>query len=109
MSDTQRRKNLLAAHSVALHVQVLAPVPPSMVSVICHTFSPDAPEVDVNFHMDLDGVQQLAEVLGVEATTRPHTAKAGSDLYTMAKAAIAGIPVKIWTLTDAPETGGEDA
>jgi hypothetical protein len=105
MSAPQRRKSLLAAHSVALHVQVVAPVPPSSVMVTCHTFKPDEPSVDVNFHQDPDGVQRLAEVLGVEATTRPHS-KTSPQLYTAATAEVAGIPVKVWTLTDAPKTGG---
>jgi hypothetical protein len=102
MSDMQRRESLLAAHSVALHVQVLAPIPPSKVTVECHTFSPDEPSVNVHFHMDRDGVEQLAEALGVEATTRPHS-KTDPQLYTVATAEVAGIPVKIWTLVDAPE------
>ncbi|MET9142393.1 hypothetical protein [Streptomyces sp. NPDC004042] len=104
MSDTQRRKSLLAAHSVALHVQVVSPVPPSSVMVTCHTFSPDEPSVDVNFHMDRNGVQQLARALGVEATTQPHS-KTDPQMYTVATAEVAGIPVKIWTLEDVPETG----
>lgn len=102
MSDTQRRKSLLAAHSVALHVQVVAPVPPTSVMVTCHTFKPGEPSVDVNFHQDPDGVRRLAEALGVEATTRPHS-KTSPQLYTVATAEIAGIPVEIWTLVDAPE------
>lgn len=106
MSFSQRRKSLLAAHSVALHVQLLAPVPPTTVAVTCHSFSPDKPSVDVNFHMDTDGVRQLAEALSVETETRPHS-KTDPQLYTVAKAVVADIPVKIWTLMDAPETGGE--
>ncbi|MGQ5576035.1 hypothetical protein [Streptomyces sp. ECR3.8] len=99
MSDSQRRKSLMAAHSVALHVQVVAPVPPTSVMVTCHTFKPDEPSVDVNFHQDPDGVQRLAEALGVEATTRRHT-KTSPQLYTAATAEVAGIAVEIWTLTD---------
>ncbi|MEU3507607.1 hypothetical protein ABZ733_06725 [Streptomyces longwoodensis] len=102
MSDSLRRKNLLAAHSAALHLQVVSPVPPSSVTVTCHTFSPSEPSVDVNFHMDRDGVERLAEALGVEATTRPHS-KTDPQLYTVATAEVAGIPVRIWTLVDAPE------
>ncbi|PNG19732.1 hypothetical protein [Streptomyces cahuitamycinicus] len=102
MSDTQRRQSLLAAHSAALYVQVVSPVPPSTVTVACHTFAPGEPSVDVNFHMDRDGVQQLAEALGVETTTRPHS-KTDPQMYTVATAVVAGIPVKIWTLEDAPE------
>ena len=108
MSVSQRRKRRLAAHSVALHVQLLAPVPPSTVAVSCRSFSPDQPNVNVNFHRDPDGVRQLAEALGVEVTSGPHT-KTDPDIYTVATAVVADIPVKIWTLTDAPETGGEDA
>ncbi|QCX81119.1 hypothetical protein C9F11_37680 [Streptomyces sp. YIM 121038] len=99
MSDSQRRKSLLAAHSVALHVQVVAPVPPSSVTIMCHAFSPTEPSVDINFHVDRDGVQQLAEVLGVGTTTRQHSTT-DPQLYTVATAEIAGIPVKIWTLMD---------
>jgi hypothetical protein len=105
MSDSQRRKSLLAAHSVALHVHIMSPVPPTSVMVTCHTFKPDEPSVDVNFHEDPDGVQQLAAVLGVEATTRPHS-PTNSQLYTVATAEVAGIPVEIWTLTTAPEVSG---
>lgn len=105
MSDMKRRKSLLAAHSVALHVQVVAPVPPSSVTVTCQAFSPEQPNVDVNFHRDRNGVQQLAEALGVVATTRPHS-KTDPQLYTEAIAEVAGIPVSVWTLEDAPEMDG---
>ncbi|MGI3198467.1 hypothetical protein ACRJ4B_15925 [Streptomyces sp. GTA36] len=105
MSDMQRRTSLLAAHSVALHVQVVAPVPPTSVMVTCQAFSPERPNVDVNFHRNRDGVQQLAEALGVEATTRPYS-KTDPQMYTAATAVVAGIPVTIWTLEDAAETGG---
>lgn len=102
MSDAQRRRSLLAAHSVALHVQVVAPVPPTSVMVTCHTLSPDKPSVDVNFHKNPDGVEQLAAALGVEATTQPHSAT-NPQMYTVATAEVAGIEVQIWTLMDAPE------
>lgn len=102
MSDSQRRQSLLAAHSVALHVQVVSPVPPSTVTVACLAFAPDEPSVDVNFYMDRVGVERLAEVLGVEAATRPHS-ETDPQLYTVATAEVAGVPVKIWTLMDAPE------
>lgn len=105
MSDSQRRKSLLAAHSVALHVQALSPVPPTTVTVTCYSFSPTESSVDVNFHMDLDGVLRLAEALGVETTTRPHS-ESDPQVYTVANAVVEGIPVKIWTLLDAPESGG---
>jgi len=104
MSDSQRRKSMLAAHSVALHVQVVAPIPPSTVSVECQAFSPTKPSVDVNFYRNADGVHQLAKALGVEATTGPHS-ETDPQLYTVAKAVVADVPVKIWTL-DAPEAGG---
>ncbi|MEU8717519.1 hypothetical protein [Streptomyces sp. NPDC048663] len=105
MSNSQRRRSLLAAHSVALHVTVLSPVPPTTVMVTCHAFSPGKPSVDVNFYMDRGGVEQLAAALGVEPTTRPHS-KTDPQMYTVADAVVASVPVKIWTLLDAPETGG---
>ncbi|MFE3169287.1 hypothetical protein [Streptomyces sp. NPDC059224] len=106
MSDVQRKKSLMAAHSVALHVQVVSPVPPTTVTVTCYSFSPRKSHVDVSFHMDLDGVEQLAKVLGVETTTRPHS-ETDPQMYTVANAVVAGIPVKIWTLLDAPKEDGE--
>lgn len=102
MSESQRRKSLLAAHSVALHVQHLAPIPPNTIGVTCHSFSPDQPSVDVNFYRDPDGVRQLAEALGVDVKSGPHS-KNDPQIYTVATAEVAGIPLTIWTLTEAPE------
>ncbi|MFD5031658.1 hypothetical protein ACFWM0_14770 [Streptomyces sp. NPDC058405] len=102
--DTQRR-SLLAAHSVALYVQQVAPIPPSTVSVQCQSFAPDEPSVDVNFFRSPEGVRLLAGALGVEVTEGPHSATS-PRLYTEAVADVSGIPVTIWSLTDAPETGG---
>ncbi|MCL7377421.1 hypothetical protein [Streptomyces sp. 35G-GA-8] len=102
--DTQRR-SLLAAHSVALYVQQVGPIPPSTVSVQCHDFAPDSPSVDVNFFKNPEGVRLLAAALGAKVTEGPHSATS-SRLYTEALADVSGIPVTIWSLADAPETGG---
>lgn len=101
----RRQKSLLAAHSVALYIQQVAPVPPTTISVTCRAFAPDAPSLDVAFYCDPEGVKGLAAALGAEVTERPHTAT-NPALYTSARAEVCGISVKIWTLGDAPETGG---
>jgi hypothetical protein len=105
MNEPQRRKSLLSAHSVALHVQMLSPVPPTTITVNCYAFSPESANVDVNFHMDRDGVEQLAAALGVETTTRTHS-ETDPQIYTVATAVVSDVPVRIWTLLDAPKSVG---
>ncbi|MFI7315200.1 hypothetical protein [Streptomyces hygroscopicus] len=96
--ETQRRGHM-AALAVAEQIVILSPLVPTDVKVTCAAFDNGQPSVNVYFHDSAEGVEQLAEVLGATAGTRPFQ-KDDPRPYTEAQLMVSGVPVKAWALLD---------
>ncbi|NUH35320.1 hypothetical protein HUF15_00800 [Streptomyces samsunensis] len=84
---------------MAEQIVTLSPIVPNDVTVTCHPFAPDAPSVDVYFHHSREGVETLAEALGVTADTRPHREE-NPRLFVSASVVVSSVPVRVWSLLD---------
>lgn len=95
-AEAQRRGHM-AALSVAQQIITISPIVPNHVKATCEDFAADEPSVDVYFHRCPSAVEQLAEVLGAEVTTKP-SSEEDPQPFTSMVAVMAGVPVQAWTL-----------
>ncbi|MFC5144230.1 hypothetical protein [Streptomyces aureoversilis] len=86
-----------AALAVAEHLLNISPVPPREVTTTYSGHALDTPRVDLHFFGSSDGVEALAEVLGVPAESGPHAINADST-YTSMTTMLAGVTVRAWSL-----------
>ncbi|MFE4671039.1 hypothetical protein [Streptomyces sp. NPDC056723] len=106
--NDQQRQSLIAAHSAALRLLTLAPIPPTEISVRCPAHAPEEPSLDVHFYRNPEGVRLLAATLDAAVSAGPHSATRPA-LYTSAATDVSRIPVLIWTLETEPEGGADPA
>ncbi|MCF3101491.1 hypothetical protein IPZ58_07845 [Streptomyces roseoverticillatus] len=97
-TDAQRRGHM-AALSVAEQIVSISPVAPTHVRATCRDYAADKPSVDVYFHRSAGGVEELAEVLGADVTTRPNGDEDPRPFTSMVTV-MAGVSVQAWTLGD---------
>lgn len=95
---TVRLASYTAALAVVERLLAASPTLPDTVWIDCHEWAPDVVRVELNFHLSPDGVREFAEMVGSEATTRPHTNAPDSPEYTEASGVLDGIPWHAWTL-----------
>ncbi|MGW1840588.1 hypothetical protein [Streptomyces sp. NPDC002067] len=103
-ADTQRR-GYLAAFETASLVLGLSPIVPAHLRSECPSYAPHERVVDVYFHRSADGVQQLANALGVEVSRSPFE-EDSSRQYVEMSAEVQGVAVHAWTLLPADAVGG---
>ncbi|MEU4205624.1 hypothetical protein AB0F64_37630 [Streptomyces sp. NPDC026294] len=99
-AEVQRRGHM-AALAVTERVIGLSPIVPTTVTVECAPYAPEEPGVEAHFHRSAEGVEALAQALGVTAKTTPF----GPDdrrPYVEMHSVVAGVPVRAWTLLDIP-------
>ncbi|MFJ5675007.1 hypothetical protein [Streptomyces sp. NPDC093097] len=96
-NDDAQRRGHLAALSAATLIVMHSPVVPNDITVRCNDFAPDSPQISVFFYESAAGVEQLAQSLGAQATTRPFR-DTDPRPYVSMTATLDGIPVEAWTL-----------
>ncbi|MFJ5802717.1 hypothetical protein [Streptomyces decoyicus] len=94
--DVQRRGHV-AALAVAAAINEASPIVPDDLKTTCNNFAMDRPRVDVYFHDSAEGVEALAQVLDVQAETRPFRATDPRP-YVEMSTVVAGVPVVAWSL-----------
>jgi hypothetical protein len=95
-AEAAPRDSYMAALSAAEHIVSTAPAIPTHIRI------EDDGELDIYFHRSAQDVEKFAAAFGVVTSTRPHTDKPGSDIYTSAHGRVNGVPFRVWTLFAAP-------
>lgn len=91
------RTEFLAAQAAAQHIITTTPVLPHGIEA---RRSLGEVVLQIYFHDSIGNVFRFGRHFGAEVTTRRHTKKPDSDLYTSAVGAINGVRFEAWTLTD---------
>ncbi|NUP24145.1 MAG: hypothetical protein HOZ81_50435 [Streptomyces sp.] len=98
--DDARHTQYVAALAAASRLLATISPQPTAIEIRCYTFTPEVVEIRANAHKDLGALQQWQTQLGGDLV---HDIYPSGGIHWSLSVEIAGVPVELWTLLDAPE------